>query len=106
MQQFGIETELVPSSELNCKATAAELMIEITQLVGGDKYLNGDGSSSYLDPAEFSDSGVEILQQNFQHPIYSQQGAEEFVAGMSIIDPLMNLGTEATAQLIKNTAST
>lgn len=106
MEHLKIDTELVLSSKLNCKATATELMIEITKLVGGSSYLNGDGAAGYLDPAEFSGSGVEIEQQNFKHPTYSQLGNEDFIAGLSILDPLMNLGMEATAHLIKNPTST
>ena len=102
IEALDIEAEILLSTDLNCVSNGAELIVEISKAVEATSYLNGDGAGGYLDPVEFVKSGVDLIQQNFKHPSYSQHSSEEFVPGMSIIDPLMNLGIEGTAQLIKN----
>ena len=45
---------------------------------------------------------IELIYQNFNHPVYNQLNREEFVPGLSIIDCLMNNGLETYLEIISN----
>ena len=61
----------------------------------------GGGSQGYQNDAMFEVAGIKLIPQNFQVARYSQWKSKEFVGGLSIIDPLMNLGFEGTLALLK-----
>ena len=45
-------------------------------------------------------AGLDLIYQNFEHPLYQQVNAREFVPGLSIIDAMMNCGIERTTEII------
>ena len=49
----------------------------------------------------FARAGIALLYQDYSHPVYPQQGAGEFVPGLSVIDALMNCGIEGTGKLLE-----
>jgi hypothetical protein len=73
--------------------------------VGARAYLSGDGADGYLQPAAFAEHGIELRYQKFVHPIYPQSTGDTFQAGLSIIDPLFELGPAGTAALLDTPAS-
>lgn len=96
LKEFGIETEIVLSSELPIDATKTktELLIEILDAVGAKRYLTGRGSKEYLDEKLFGKIGLEY--HNFVHPVY-RQAFDGFQECMSAIDILLNEGEKAGA---------
>lgn len=60
----------------------------------------GGGADGYQDENIFTAAGIDLIHQNFQHPVYSQKACNEFVNGLSIVDALMNVGAKETALLI------
>jgi hypothetical protein len=104
VHHLGLDTgKLIRSSSLHHEGNSNELLCSITQLVGGDTYMCGGGADGYQDETIFSAAGVALLYQNFQHPIYRQIASKDFVAGLSIIDALMNVGALAVHDVLKNT---
>lgn len=99
-RMLGITTRLILSSDLACERSATDLNIEITQKVGGTTYKSGDGSAGYLEASKFHDAGINLLFQEFVHPVYSQFNSSRFVPGLSIIDALFNIGPKGTAELL------
>ena len=93
---------LIRSSDLPTSSYATERLIEITEHVCGAVYLCGDGASGYQDNDLFQKVGIKVLYQNFSHPLYPQYGNENFVAGLSVLDAIMNLGFEGVLELLKN----
>lgn len=69
-----------------------QLLVELCAQVGTDVYLSPPGSSDYLQSdREFSERGMRVAFQQFEHPVYPQRfGA--FVPYLSVIDLLMNVG--------------
>lgn len=91
--KIGIDPgKIVLSSQLPVAGTATDMLIELIRAVGGTAYLCGGGSGGYLEPEKFAAAGIELLEQGFRHPVYSQVRAAEFVPGLSCIDALMNCG--------------
>ena len=90
---LSIDTPVIRSTDLSLKKTKTDLLIEICQKVGADQYLSGMGGKKYMDEDKISQSGIKVVYQNYQHPIYNQQYPQiNFQPYMSIIDLLFNYG--------------
>ena len=88
---FGIHTPLVNSSELDVQGAKSELVLNLCQAVGADALLVGlGGSRQYLDRDAFARAGIELVFQEFKHPVYAQRGPAPFIAGLSALDFLFN----------------
>ena len=57
------------------------------------KYISGDGEGSkrYIDENLFKENNIELIWQNYKHPVYKQQFGE-FIPYMSILDLIFNEG--------------
>ena len=103
LERLEIKTShLKLSSDLNQRGSSSNLLINLTKSVGGNSYLSGGGAEGYQDDNLFGANGIELIYQNFNHPVYNQLNREEFVPGLSIIDCLMNNGLEKTSEIISN----
>lgn len=101
-EAIGLDTSrLVIGSTLDTAGSATDLLISMTRAVGGTAYLCGGGASGYQEDEKFGQAGLELIYQQFQHPIYPQINTSEFVPGLSIIDALMNCGIDGTRRLLK-----
>lgn len=90
----------VLSSELDIGAQSTDRLVAIVQAVGGDTYLTG-GGASYQDDELFAAAGIGVRRQNFEHPVYPQFNAPDFVSHLSIVDALMNVGCKGVSELLK-----
>lgn len=100
-RHLGIECDFERSCQLVLPEVQKNgLLISITKAVGGDVYLHGAGAEDYQRRALFQKAGLELRGLDFEHPVYPQRGSEEFVPGLSILDPLFNLGFDRTGELL------
>ena len=100
-EAFAIRTPLVNSSELDVGGAKSELVLNLCKAVGADALLVGlGGSRHYLDRAAFAQAGVELVFQEFNHPVYPQRGPAPFIAGLSAVDLLFNLGPDSRSVLL------
>jgi hypothetical protein len=86
------------SSQLGIGGTQSERLINICRHFGATCYLSGNAASDYLDVALFASQGIDVMWQDYQHPIYPQQ-YEPFVPYLSAIDLLLNCGEDAAVIL-------
>lgn len=99
---LGIDvSKIVLASALKAEGSGTDLLVSITKGIGGTVYLCGGGASGYQEDEKFAAAGVNLIYQDFQHPMYEQANTAEFVPGLSVIDALMNCGFERTAALIR-----
>lgn len=89
-------SKLVLGSSLNVAGQATDLLISMVKAVGGTAYLAGGGASGYQEDEKFAAAGIELIYQNFEHPVYAQVNTKQFVPGLSIIDSVINGGFHAT----------
>jgi hypothetical protein len=77
-----------------------ERLVELCKCLGATHYISGRGGRDYMRVEEFEKAGIEIIYQDldFNMITYPQKG-NGFVPGLSIIDPLFNIGPEMTRQL-------
>jgi hypothetical protein len=103
---FGIEAQVVRQSSMAYDRTLrrADLVIALVRASGANCYLSGPGARSYLNESAFPDD-VELRYNQFQHPVYPQQGASEFHEGLACLDVLFNLGKEGARALLRENAT-
>jgi hypothetical protein len=78
--------------------------LDICKNLCATTYVSPAGSAVYLDGySGFSDAGINLEYQTFEHPSYSQ-GEIKFVSHLSVIDVICNIGVKATEEMIKKRA--
>lgn len=93
---------VVPSSQMDAEAAdPTKRLVQLCAQLGASHYIAGQGGRNYLQVAEFERSGIAVVWQEFDpnRAVYSQQTGS-FVAGLSVIDCLFNVGPEQTRELI------
>lgn len=93
------------SSDLGCEQNSNELLCSLTRKVGGNTYMCGGGADGYQDESVFVQHGIELIHQEFIHPIYLQQGVRHFTQGLSVIDAAMNIGWRGISDALNNNNS-
>ena len=101
MELFDINIESVMASELNPSGKSNELLVDILRKVNADQYLSGVGARAYFDPAPFVEAGIEVIWQEFKHPVYTQLYGE-FIPYLSAIDLLFNAGIEESRRILRS----
>ena len=95
-------SKILKSSKIPHEGASTDLLCSIAKAVGCDTYMCGGGAAGYQNEDTFAQSGVNLVQQNFSHPIYPQFGMSEFIPGLSVIDAAMNVGWSNVRKLISN----
>jgi hypothetical protein len=88
------KTEILYSSGLSCSGSKSDLILSICMEVNATKYLSGPFGRNYLNVEAFSEAGIDIAYHDYKHPTYTQQ-SKEFLPHMSVLDLLMNHGSES-----------
>ncbi|MGI5977546.1 MAG: WbqC family protein [Candidatus Limivicinus sp.] len=100
---LGIKTKIIYQSDIEYdrENKRSDLVYAICNAIGADIYFSGRGASvRYLDREKFASHGVQIVFQDFKHPMYSQcSSPENFTPGLSILDMLFNCGIEETKRI-------
>ncbi len=100
MKLFDIHTETVFASSLNPQGRSNALVVDIVKKLGCHRYLSGTGASDYYDPDVYKNAGVEVLWQDYDPPVYSQQFGE-FIPYLSSIDMFFNCGIIESRRLLR-----
>jgi len=95
---LALSPNVVRASELGIEGAQSERLINLCEHFGAQRYLSGNAARDYLDVAEFSKRGVEVVWQDYRHPVYPQQ-YEPFVPYLSAIDLLLNCGGDSASIL-------
>jgi len=101
MSKLSISTPISLSSELDPQFTSNELLIDLLKKRNASVYLCGGGAASYQNDALFFKENIQVVYNQFDHPVYEQFNSDQFVKGLSIIDVLMNVGFLGTSKLLK-----
>lgn len=97
---LGIKTPFYLASQLGSFTADPDVrLIEITSSLGANTYLAGVGGREYMQMNLFKEAGIEVLFQDYRHPVYKQLYGE-FESNLSVIDLLFNCGPESR-QILK-----
>jgi hypothetical protein len=92
---LGLDTPLYIASEIGAfPEDPDERLIAITRHFGAETYLAGAGGRGYMDLNKYDKAGVQVVFQEFTHPVYDQLFGE-FEPFMSVIDLIFNHGSES-----------
>jgi len=95
MDAFDINVPLNRTSTLNITGKASELIVNMCLEVGASSYLSGIHGKDYLNLPLFEEKGIELIFQDYTHPIYTQCWQGDFQPYMSALDLLFNHGPES-----------
>lgn len=100
-----IQTPIIRSSEISGIAGEKNTkLISLCKALGADIYLSGEGAKLYMDSDAFQNSNIQVVYQNFDHPVYPQRWGT-FIPNLSIIDLLFNCGSNAKQYISKQIIS-
>jgi len=94
IKALGINTETLMASKLRLREDPTDRLIDICKEVGADTYLAGKDGRKYMDVEKFKEENVNVIFQDFQHPVYNQLFGN-FEPQMSVIDILFNCGEDS-----------
>lgn len=95
LKLLNITTEVHIASQLpDLPDTPDGRLIKIVEYFEADTYLAGQGGKSYMDLTKYKKSKMEVLFQDYSHPVYSQLFGN-FEPYMSVLDLLFNCGDES-----------
>ena len=95
----GIGTTARLASALAVTASdPTERLVALCRAVGADTYLAGRDGARYMDVKCFAEAGIEVLYQDYAHPVYAQLHGE-FAPNCSGLDLLLTHGDDALAIL-------
>jgi len=92
-RRLGIDTRIRLGSELAARAHPTLRLVDLCTALGADTYLSGAGGD-YLEHEAFTDAGVTLQFQAYEHPVYRQLWGE-FEPFLSLVDLLMNCGSDS-----------
>lgn len=91
---FGIKAQLLLASSISPEGTGSDLILDICRKVGAKQYISGVSGREYLTLDQFKQNGIDVIFQDFHHPIYKQV-YEPFMPCMSAADLLFNHGEKS-----------
>ena len=100
MKLFDIQIEMVMASSLKAEGKSNELIVSIMKELGCSHYLSGTGAKDYFISDPYERAGIEVIWQEFKHPVYPQQFGE-FIPYLSSIDLLFNCGIEKSRKILR-----
>jgi hypothetical protein len=98
---FDIKIDIKYSSNLITSKTKSERLVELLTQVEATHYLSGIGAKDYHVDEPFDNANIEVVWQDFEHPVYTQL-YDEFIPYLSSIDLLFNCGIKESRKILRN----
>jgi hypothetical protein len=98
---FDISIEYIYASGIEAQGKGNGKIVDILKKTGATRYLSGIGARDYYEPAPYCEAGIEVVFQEFEHPVYPQLHGE-FIPYLSSIDLLFNCGTEESRKMLRS----
>lgn len=91
---LGVSPAVARASSLGIGGGQSERLVNLCRHFDARRYLSGSAARDYLDVGLFDRHGIEVVWQDFAHPVYPQQHGS-FVPFLSAIDLLFNCGEDS-----------
>ncbi len=97
---LGITRSLYVASELGeFPEDPDDRLIALTKHFDADTYLAGGGGREYMNMEKYAESGIEVIFQEYEHPVYDQLFGD-FKPFMSVVDLIYNHG-QASLEILR-----
>jgi len=95
---LGIKTRLAWSMDYGPVVEGrTERLVHLCSQAGANEYLSGPAARAYLDESLFHKQGIRVRWMDYEgYPEYDQLFSPPFIHEVSIIDLILNAGTEGT----------
>jgi len=97
--RLGLFTPMLLASELKISGSGVQRLIDIIKSLGGERFYEGSSGRNYIKESFVNESGIQVLYQDYDHPLYPQLNGE-FISHLSILDLLFNTGPDSYDILI------
>ncbi len=101
-RELKIDTKIIKASDLSPVGSKSDLILDLSKRAGANVYLSGPSGRDYMELSKYKEEKVEVWFNDFKHPQYVQKGTEEFVSHLSVLDLLMNVGSEQAREIIQS----
>jgi len=102
---LGIKTKIVKSSDYEKSEEPTQRLVDLCKTFKADTYISGADGPQYMNMDSFNEANINIIVQSYNHPKYQQNNFskknDKFLSHMSIIDLLLNCGSE-TLKILSN----
>lgn len=88
-------TRVVRQSELGAAGAGTDLLAEICDRLGADRFLALPGAVNHIDEDAMQRRGVEVVRSRFHPAVYPQLWGD-FLYNLSTLDMLLNCGPKST----------
>jgi hypothetical protein len=102
LKELSIKTKLIYDRDLELNSGKNELLIDACHQLGATSYMSNKGSENYVEIEKFNQEGIDHIYIDYREDITYPQVFDGFEPGLSILDMLMNCGTERTKEIILN----
>jgi hypothetical protein len=96
---LGIHCQLRVASEVGAQGKADERLADLMRRLGGTTYISGAGGQNYQEEETFATAGA-ALEVRVYKPVPYDQGGQEFLPGLSVLDAMFHLGSRARDVLV------
>lgn len=93
-----VQKPTVNASDYDLRDDPTDRLIDICRALNADTYLSGPHGTKYMKMERFEQSGIRVVVQEFQHPVYPQVFGG-FESNMSVLDLLFNCGTKGLKKI-------
>lgn len=100
MKLFDINIDMRYATELNPQGKNNDMIVDIMNKLGAKRYLSGTGAADYYDASVYEKAGIEVVWQDFKHPVYPQQFGE-FIPYLTSLDLLFNCGIQKSREILR-----
>lgn len=92
---LNLKTEFRDSREYRLSGQKLDRLMELVTTAEAGRYISGPAAKDYIEPARFTEAGVELVWKDYSgYPEYPQR-FPPFEHGVSILDLLFNVGPDA-----------
>jgi hypothetical protein len=96
---LGLKPPTLRSSELGVGGERNTRLVNLCRHFSATTYLSPNASKAYLDIKLFEDHGIQVVWQDYCHPVYPQLHGD-FVPYLSAIDLVLNVGQDGRRILV------
>jgi hypothetical protein len=101
-QWLGLRAEFKRSSEIGSSGKRSSRLVDLLRRLDARTYLSARGSYEYMvEDAVFPLADIETRFQRFEPQAHAQKQSPMFVAYLSVLDALLQLGPERTLEVIR-----
>lgn len=97
---LNIHPQFVRSSELTKEGKKSDLVLSICKTLEAQTYISGAGGRHYMDLGKFEEAGIDVIFQEYEHPVYMQHTNHNFEPYLSVLDLLMNVSDEEARDIV------